>query len=167
MVVNHGTSPYGQRVETSSGAALALLLLDGFEAMTAEVVVELAGQGHPGVTATHAFALLAVDAGASGASALGRRLGVSKQAAAKTIAALEQLGYVERVADPADARRRPLRVTPRGYEMNAIGGAAFTQLKDQLQRTLGDDGLASLEAALALIPTLRLDDGRDEPQTPA
>lgn len=144
-------------METSSGAALALLLLDGFEAMTAEVVAELARRGHPGVTATHEFALLAVDAGASDASALGRRLGVSKQAAAKTITALEQLGYVERVADPADARRRPLRVTPRGYEMNAIGGAAFTSLRTALEREIGTEGMASLEAALALVPTLRLE----------
>jgi DNA-binding MarR family transcriptional regulator len=38
------------------------------------------------------------------ASSLGRSLGVSRQAAAKSIAALEELGYVERQTDPRDAR---------------------------------------------------------------
>ena len=36
-----------------------------------------------------------VDAGADTAYELGRRLSVSKQAAAKTIAAMQRLGYVE------------------------------------------------------------------------
>lgn len=150
-------NPYGRLVETTSGAALALLLLNGFEAMTAQVVAELDRRGHPGVTTTHHFALMAIDAGAGDASALGRRLGVSKQAAAKTIGALEQLGYVERVSDPADARRRPLRVTPRGYEMNAIGGTAFSALRERLEQELGPEGMAAFEAALARVPQLRLD----------
>ena len=93
-------------MQTSPGARLARLLLGSFDAMVAEVVDELARQGHPGVTATHEFALRAIEAGGNDASALGRRLGVSKQAAAKTIAALEQLGYVERLVDPDDARRK-------------------------------------------------------------
>jgi DNA-binding MarR family transcriptional regulator len=144
-------------VETSPGAALALLLLDGFEALTKQVVDELARRGHPGVTATHEFALIAIDAGAEDASALGRELGVSKQAAAKTIAALEQLGYVERANDPDDRRRRPLHVTARGYEMNRIGGEAFTRLRAELARRLGRGGLEELESALAQIPSLTVD----------
>ncbi|SER18014.1 MarR family winged helix-turn-helix transcriptional regulator [Microlunatus flavus] len=143
-------------MDTISGAALALLLLEGFEAMTAQAVAELERRGHPGVTTTHHFALMAIDEGAGDASALGRRLGVSKQAAAKTIGALEQLGYVERVSDPADARRRPLRVTPRGYEMSAIGGTAFTALRDRLEQELGAEAMATFEAALLRVPNLRL-----------
>ncbi|MFJ8602661.1 MarR family winged helix-turn-helix transcriptional regulator [Streptomyces shenzhenensis] len=82
--------------------------------MADEVIAELANRGHADVRPLHEFALRAVDAGADTASELGRRLSVSKQAAAKTIAALEQLGYVDRETDPHDARRKPVRVTPRG-----------------------------------------------------
>ena len=71
----------------SQGAQLALLLLGGFHSMVDEVVPELDRRGHAGVTPVHEFALRAIAGGADTASALGRRLSVSKQAAAKTIAA--------------------------------------------------------------------------------
>jgi DNA-binding MarR family transcriptional regulator len=116
--------------------------------MVEEVVAELTRQGHPGVTATHEFALRAIDEGANDASALGRRLGVSKQAAAKTIAAHEHLGYVERVADPKDARRKELRVTARGYEMQAIGGATFDKLRERWQASIGGQQASATENAL-------------------
>ncbi|MDN4613182.1 winged helix DNA-binding protein [Leifsonia sp. F6_8S_P_1B] len=100
---------------TSRGAELALLLLDGFSERVDVVVAQLKEAGHVGATANHEFALRAVDAGAGTASDLGRALRVSKQAAAKAIASLEELGYVERRADPSDARRKRLVVTPRGW----------------------------------------------------
>jgi DNA-binding MarR family transcriptional regulator len=142
---------YREGVETSRGAKLALLLLGGFNAMVDEVVAELERQGHPGVTATHEFALRAIDEGAFSASSLGRSLGVSRQAAAKSIAALEELGYVERRTDPLDARRKRLIVTSRGYEMAKIGGAAFNDLRARWKAQLGKDQLEALESGLAAL----------------
>ena len=130
------------------GADLARLLLDGFSAMVDDAVAELERRGHPGVTATHEFALQAIGAGAENASALGRSLGVSKQAAAKTIAALEELGYLERRTDPLDSRRKTLLVTPRGEEMVAIGAAAFDRFRDRLATEVGPRTLESAEAVL-------------------
>jgi DNA-binding MarR family transcriptional regulator len=147
-VVNFPPPGYSDAVETSKGARLALLLLESFTAMAEEVVAELARQGHPGVTVTHEFALRAIDEGANDASALGRRLEVSKQAAAKTITALEHLGYVERVTDPNDARRKELRVTARGYEMQAIGGATFDKLRKRWQASIGSQRVRATENAL-------------------
>jgi DNA-binding MarR family transcriptional regulator len=135
-------------VETSRGARLALLLLEGFNSMAAEVVAELARQGHPGVTPTHEFTLRAVDEGATDASAVGRRLGVSKQAAAKTIAALDHLGYLARATDPNDARRKELRVTARGYEMQAIGAATFDDLRTRWLAGIGEEQAIATENAL-------------------
>jgi DNA-binding MarR family transcriptional regulator len=138
-------------VEKSGGANLALLLLSGFNTMVEEVVAELERQGHPGVTATHEFALRAIDEGARSASSLGRRLGVSRQAAAKSIAALEELGYVERQSDPVDARRKRLLVTTRGYEMAKIGGEAFDDLRARWMARLGQAQLEALESGLAAV----------------
>jgi len=133
---------------------LAKLLLDGFNAMVEDVVAELGRQGHPGVTATHEFALQAIDEGAQSASELGRSLNVSKQAAAKTITALEELGYLQRHSDPADARRKKLLVTPRGYEMMTIGAAAFDELRTRLSMQVGAAKLESLEAVLRSLTVL-------------
>src|SRR5918999_4382996 len=53
--------------------------------------------------------------------ALAERLGVSQQAASKSVADLERRGYVAREPDPADARARLVALTARGW--SAIEGA--------------------------------------------
>lgn len=122
--------------------------------MVAEVVEDLATRGHPGVTATLEFALVAVNGGAIDASSLGRALGVSKQAAAKTIVTLEQLGYVRRESDSSDARRKRLVVTERGDEMTSLGAAAFDRLRDRWADTIGLAEVERAESALGrLLPS--------------
>ncbi|MEV6639100.1 MarR family transcriptional regulator [Amycolatopsis sp. NPDC051371] len=139
----------------SSGAELALLLLGGFHTMVDEVHVELAKRGHEGVRPAHEFALRAVDAGADTASELGRRLSVTKQAAAQTIAALEEFGYVNREPDPGDARRKRVRVTPRGRELMTIGSALFDDVRNRWAVRIGPEQLGTLEAHLARLTERR------------
>jgi DNA-binding MarR family transcriptional regulator len=133
----------------SPGAELALLLLGGFHSMVDDVHVELARRGHEGVRPVHEFALRAIDEGADTASELGRRLSVSKQAAAKTIAVLEQLGYVARETDPGDARRKRIQVTPRGHEMMTTGATLFDEVRDRWAARIGAQQLDALQAHLA------------------
>jgi DNA-binding MarR family transcriptional regulator len=116
--------------------------------MVDDVVDELAKRGHPDVRAVHEFALRAIDEGADTAAELGRRLAVSKQAAAKTIDVLERLGYIERAADPDDARRKRIRVTDRGHEMTRIGAALFDDVRKRWAKQLGADEFDALEARL-------------------
>lgn len=143
-------------MDSTPGTRLASLLDQAFQAMVAAVVDELGRQGHPGVTATLEFALVAIRAGAQDASALGRALGVSKQAAAKTIATLESLGYISRVAHPADARRKRLVVSERGEEMVAVGAGVFDQLRHRWIETVGVADVEQAETTLrALIPSIR------------
>jgi DNA-binding MarR family transcriptional regulator len=133
---------------SAKGAELALLLLGGFHSMVDDVIVGLESRGHAGVRPVHEFALRAIDAGADTASELGRRLSVSKQAAAKTIAALQRLGYLEREVDPSDARRKRLRVTPRGYELMAIGSALFDDVRERWAVQIGARQLDTLQTHL-------------------
>jgi DNA-binding MarR family transcriptional regulator len=133
----------------SPGVELALLLLDGFHSMTDDVRAELANRGHPGVRAGYEFTLRAIDGGADTASELGRRLSITKQAAAQAIAVLEQLGYVEREADPGDARLKRLRVTPHGHEMMTIGESLFDEVRGRWAARIGAEQLDALQAQLA------------------
>jgi DNA-binding MarR family transcriptional regulator len=149
LVVNVGEAGYADPVDDSRGAALAQLLIGGFDVMVELVVADLEKNGHPGVTATHEFALTAIDAGAQNASALGRSLGVTKQAAAKTISALEQLGYVTRVDDAQDARRRMLAVTDRGHDMMALGAHAFDEIRKRLIDRVGASDVDAMERVLS------------------
>jgi DNA-binding MarR family transcriptional regulator len=139
----------------SRGAELALLLLGGFHSMTDEVIAQLAVRGHPGVRPVHEFALGAIDAGADTPSELGRRLSVSKQAAAKTIAVMQRLGYVEIEPDPVDGRRRRIRVTPRGRDMVAIGSALFDDVRERWAAQIGAQQLNALQVHLGHLVTPR------------
>src|ERR1700719_1423784 len=143
-----------------SGADLALLLLGGFRALVNDAIVELANRGYEDVRPAHDFAMRAIAAGADNASELGRRLSVSKQAAAKTVSVLEARGYVARGADPLDARRKRLEVTALGFEVMRVGEAVFDELRDKWKRKIGAKQLERLEADLATLvgaSTVRID----------
>jgi DNA-binding MarR family transcriptional regulator len=143
------------------GPELALLLLGGFRSLVDAAVVELARRGYPDVRPVHDFALRAIAAGSDNASELGRRLSVSKQAAAKTIAQLEERGYVTREDDPLDARRKRVRVTKRGLAVMREGERVFDELREQWAQRIGPAKLRTLEKQLAeLLGTsrVRLDD---------
>ncbi|WP_459721680.1 MarR family winged helix-turn-helix transcriptional regulator [Actinophytocola sp. KF-1] len=120
---------------------------------------ELARQGHPDARPAHGFALQAVGPAGTTASELGRRLGVSKQAAGKTVDRLVRLGYVERVASEADARAKVVRLTPLGVDLLNRSAAIFDELRAEWVRTLGSEQVAAVEAALRAVvpPGLRVD----------
>ena len=134
-----------------SGADLALLLLGGYRSLVESAGAELAARGHDDVRPVHDFAMRAIASGANSASELGRRLAVSKQAAAKTIAVLLERGYVQRGVDPHDARRKRIEVTPLGWEVMRQGEAAFDALRDGWARRIGAEELAALERQLATL----------------
>ena len=134
-----------------SGADLALLLLGGFRVLVDDAILELAERGYEDVRPVHDFTMRAIAAGADNASELGRRLSVSKQAASKTVAVLEERGYVTRGADPLDARRKRLQVTDLGFEVMRVGEAVFDELRDEWKRRIGAKQFERLESDLATL----------------
>jgi DNA-binding MarR family transcriptional regulator len=131
-----------------NGADLALLLLGGFRHMAEEATVRLTARGHPGVRPAHDFALRAIADGAGTVSEVGRRTSVSKQAAAKTVAFLEEAGYVRRTPDGRDRRRSQLTVTDRGVSLMSEGEAVFDELRAEWESLIGRDRVAEVQTAL-------------------
>jgi DNA-binding MarR family transcriptional regulator len=129
----------------SPGFELPLRLLLGFRALVDQLNAQLAREGHPGVRPVHGFALQAVGPTGTTAVELGRRLGVSKQAAGKTIDALQRLGYVQRRDDPADARRTVVAITPRGRDCLVRSARIFDELRRGWAEVLGETRLRALE----------------------
>lgn len=142
------------------GYELPLLLFAGFRTVLDELHAELAEQGHPDVRPAYGFAMQAIGLDGAPASEIGRRLGVSKQAAGKTVDRLVAAGYAERVDDPADARRRIVRLTPRGLDSLARSAAIFDRIRATWSAALGEGRLRALEDDLRKVaaPTaFRLD----------
>ena len=131
--------------EDRPGFYLPLLLAGAFRAQVDDLHVALERYGHGGARPVHGFALQAIGPHGATISELGRRLGVSKQAAAKTANSLEQVGYVVRQADPDDARATVLVRSARGEEMLALSAKVFEELRGAWASQLGIDRLRRME----------------------
>jgi DNA-binding MarR family transcriptional regulator len=127
------------------GFQLPLLLAGAFRALIDALHIELAERGHPDARPVHGFALQAVGPDGATLSELGRRLGVSKQAATKTAAALERLGYVLREHHPTDARAVRLRRTRRGEELLSLSAEIFARMRADWAHDLGPERIRALE----------------------
>jgi DNA-binding MarR family transcriptional regulator len=132
------------------GYELPLLLIGAFRALVDQLHAELALRGHAAARPLHGFALQAVGDGVT-ISELGRRLGVSKQAAAKTASGLERLGYLARTPDPADGRASRVQRTPRGDELLAISAELFEEARARWVDELGGRRVDELQDALESI----------------
>ncbi|NEE02364.1 MarR family winged helix-turn-helix transcriptional regulator [Phytoactinopolyspora halotolerans] len=137
------------------GYELPLRLFAAFRLLIDGLHDELARQGHPDVRPVHGFALQAVGPDGATAAEIGRRLGVSKQAAGKTIDSLERLGYVTREPDVQDSRRKVVRLTDRGRDCLARSAAIFDRLRDEWEAVLGRDRLRSFEDDLSRLTDAR------------
>ncbi|KXP12134.1 MarR family winged helix-turn-helix transcriptional regulator [Tsukamurella pseudospumae] len=142
------------------GYELPLLLLDGFREAVDEAHRILADQGFPEARPRDGFAMQAVGDGST-AGEIATTLGVSKQAAAKTIARLVDLDYVAIGHDPEDGRRRLVAPTLRGHAMLHASAAAFRSVHTAWEQRIGTarldamlDDLASLTASPTRLDTL-------------
>ncbi|WP_222709375.1 MarR family winged helix-turn-helix transcriptional regulator [Microbispora sp. CSR-4] len=130
------------------GFELPLRLFLGFRVLIDELHAELARQGHPHARPMHGFAMQAIGPEGTTAVELGRTLGVSKQAAGKTIETLERIGYVERARDPRDTRRKIVRLTESGVDMLVRSARVFDELRARWAAVIGEERLRELEADL-------------------
>ena len=123
-------------------------MLGGFRVLVDRGRAELAARGYEDVRPMHDFALHAILSGADSASDLGRRMSVTKQAAAETISVLQGRGYVAREPDPADRRRVRLRVTEEGLALLREGEAVFDDLRRAWEAQVGAVRVQQLEETL-------------------
>ena len=146
--------------QAPAGFELPLLLFAGFRSVIDELHAELAKRGHPDMRPAHGFAMQAIGLGGATATEVGKRLGISKQAAGKTVERLEELGYVHRADDDQDRRRKTVRLTPRGVSALTLSAMIFGAIRARWETALGATRLTELETDLrAMAPgeTFRLD----------
>ena len=128
---------------------LVLGILLAGEALGAEVLERVRAAGHPDVRYAHGFLFQVLVPGPRTVGDVAGALGISSQAVSKAVAELEALGYVERRADPADARRRLLALTARGQDAVQAGRDARAALGEELAASIGPERAAAAAAAIA------------------
>jgi DNA-binding MarR family transcriptional regulator len=118
---------------------LPLLLIGSFRAIVDELHDDLREAGLGELRALHGFALKAIDDDGSSISEFARRMGVSKQAAAKTAASMEALGLAERHPDPRDSRASVITRTDRANAVMDESARFYRRLEKRLRGDLGDE----------------------------
>jgi DNA-binding MarR family transcriptional regulator len=111
----------------------------------------LRDNGYAGVRTSHGYVIQNLIDESPTVGELADRLGVTQQAASKTVVEMEGLGLVARAPDPADSRVRRVTLTSRGHALLAAGRAARAELEQAVGADVGDlDG-----ARRALVSLLR------------
>jgi len=96
--------------------------------------------------------LLAVSEGANGVTALARKLEIDPAAVTRQVQSLARAGLVRRKADPRDARRRLVELTPKGRKLFAAIHERHHELERSLATALGD---REMKQAAELLARLR------------
>lgn len=136
-----------------AGYELPFLLFSGFRSIMDEVHDELTRNGFPDVRPAHGLAMQAIGPHGATATELGRRLGVSKQAAGKTAERLEDLGLATRATDSGDHRRKLITLTPLGTKALTLSVTALDDIRARWSAALGSARLDELESTLrAMVP---------------
>jgi DNA-binding MarR family transcriptional regulator len=141
-------------------ADLSLAALFAGWAMADEIERRLAAVGYDDIRVADGVVFQHLVVAAMPIGALAARLGVTQQATSKAVADLERRGYVERTADPADARARIVRLTARGEAVVAADREQRAALVEELAQRLGPD---RAETARRLLLDVIEALGADEP----
>ncbi|MFB9308210.1 DNA-binding MarR family transcriptional regulator [Agromyces hippuratus] len=118
---------------------LPILLIGSFREVIDELHEQLRELGFEDLRPLHGFALQSIAEGGVSISEFARRLGVTKQAAARTAASMESLGLVDRHVDPDDARASVITRTPRANDFLAASGRLLGERETEWRRQLGAD----------------------------
>ena len=134
----------GPGVGADDRAPLARLFAMALRSTIDELHERLGRRGWPDMRPMFGFALLAVSEGDATVVSLAGLLGMTKQAASKLVASMEDVGYVQRTAHAADGRAKAVTLTPRGAELLATVEEVYAEIEAEWAEVLGAGRVASL-----------------------
>jgi DNA-binding MarR family transcriptional regulator len=126
-----------------------LLLFIPYRAMEARVFKALAAAGYDDFTPAQARVFQRIAPGGSRLTDLADQASITKQSAGFLVDQLERAGYVERVADPSDARARLVRITERGLQTLPLAASVVSEVEAEWTEHLGKRRMGQLRDTLA------------------
>jgi DNA-binding MarR family transcriptional regulator len=147
--------------DTSPGTAqwipLPALLDDLTNMAFAEFHERLNESGHPVIRQGHGCVFRFIHEEGSRLTDLAESAGLTKQAVGEVVSDLEQLGYVERAADPGDGRAKLIRLTELGADARRTALAIFADLERDWEQRYGAGRVAAMRELLEHIAADRLE----------
>jgi DNA-binding MarR family transcriptional regulator len=136
---------------TEPPVPLARLFAVAYRLLVEALHERLAARGWTDVRQAYGFVLLALRAGPVSLRDLPGALGTSKQAVSKLVEAMVVSGYVERAADPGDARAKRVQLSARGRALLEAVEGIWTELEEGWADELGEERLAVLRSDLTTV----------------
>lgn len=127
-----------------SNSDLAPILMMATRIQMAAMTARLETRGFKEITPTLAILLPLLDADGTRSGVLAERAGVTRQAMSQFVKRLEERGYVEHVADPAEKGAKVVRPTKRGAALRQACAEVRQDLQKDLLKVLGEQDLAGL-----------------------
>ena len=127
------------------------LLLRASRVETSTTLQRLQTRGYTDVSTADTNLLANLDTAGTTISALGRRAGVTRQAASQQVAALERAGYVRRQPSPDDSRAFIVIQTDRGRALLSDALDIVDELETGYEGLLGGPTLLALKDALSTL----------------
>ena len=129
-------------------ATLYRLVLRASRAETTATLDAIRARGYDDVTLADTNLLANLDTAGTTITALGRRAGVTRQAASQQVAAFERAGYVERSPSEEDGRVAVIRQTDRGRALLDVALDIVDGLEAGYAEHLGPRKLVQLKRLL-------------------
>jgi len=139
---------------------LIALLQDVQRQMADELHARLAKLGYEEIRPAHGCVFGNMEPHGVRLTDIADRARITKQSVGEIVTNLEELGYVERIPDPADRRAKLVRLTSLGQEVQDAARVTFAEIEAEWGERIGKKKVAALRAALeelSLLPPLVLD----------
>lgn len=120
-------------------------------ALDARTLAALRAAGHPQLRRMHGFIFQHLIDKQPTVSQLAAALGVTQQAASKSVAELETLGYVKREPDAQDNRLRRIALTEHGRHAIGVSRRVRANLSEALLEDVGQDALNTTRKVLVAL----------------
>lgn len=126
----------------------ALLSIPSFE-LSAHVHQRLNSRGFREVTEANSTVMKLLGPSGDRITELARKARMTKQSMGYLVEQLEAAGYVERLADPTDARAVTIRRTRKGWAYNRAAAEEVAKLQGEWTRLMGPAKMKELKSLLA------------------
>lgn len=134
--------------EPDAGPYLGWLTRQVWQWVRQSVAAEVAAAGFADLNPAHLAVFRNQGPGGMSPSELAQQLQITKQSVNELLGHLEQHGYLVREPDPRNSRRRRIRLTGQGQEVQAIVRAAAWRAERTAAELLGEHRLADLRRNL-------------------
>ncbi|MBG0560853.1 MarR family winged helix-turn-helix transcriptional regulator [Actinoplanes aureus] len=128
---------------------VGLLMFIAYREMERRVLDAVVAAGFDDITLAQARVFQRIGPDGTRLGELAEQAQVTKQTAGFLVDQLERAGYVERVADPADARAKLVRIAEKGRAAGSIAGRTVAEVEAEWHAHLGRQRMDQLREALS------------------